>query len=73
MNRAFSATFLWGSANPGALPQVRHGESVLWRTKREGCAFGANAHASQALVLDLRLVTANTKEFGHVAGLSLEN
>jgi len=29
--------------------------------------------ASQALVLDLRLVTANTKEFGRVPGLSLEN
>jgi hypothetical protein len=26
---------------PGALPQVRHGESVLWRTGGECCAFGA--------------------------------
>jgi tRNA(fMet)-specific endonuclease VapC len=28
--------------------------------------------ASHALVLDLTLVTANTEEFGHVPGLSLE-
>jgi len=28
--------------------------------------------ASQALVLDLTLVTANAEEFGHVPGLSLE-
>src|SRR5437773_8004493 len=27
--------------NPGALPQVRHGESVLWRTLTECRAFGA--------------------------------
>src|SRR6266513_852114 len=26
---------------PGALPQVRHGESVLWRTGKECCALGA--------------------------------
>ena len=29
--------------------------------------------ASQALVLDLTLVTANAEEFGHVPGLLLEN
>ncbi len=29
--------------------------------------------AGHALVLDLTLVTANTREFGHVPGLSLEN
>jgi tRNA(fMet)-specific endonuclease VapC len=28
--------------------------------------------ASQALVLELTLVTANAEEFGHVSGLSLE-
>src|SRR5437867_970450 len=26
---------------PGALPQVRHGESVLWRTANDCCAVGA--------------------------------
>jgi hypothetical protein len=31
VNRAFSAEVLL-IHSPGALPQVRHGESVLWRT-----------------------------------------
>jgi hypothetical protein len=29
------------SCKPGALPQVRHGESVLWRTQGGCCAVGA--------------------------------
>src|SRR6266568_2925441 len=35
VNRAFSAGGLFCPTNPGALPQVRHGESVLWRTNDE--------------------------------------
>src|SRR6266487_1567560 len=34
MNRAFSADGFVIITNPGVVPQVRHGESVLWRT---GC------------------------------------
>ena len=41
VNRAFSAHAFGGIMNLGALPQVRHGESVLWRTGGEYCAFGA--------------------------------
>jgi len=41
--------------NPGALPQVRHGESVLWRTRVELRAFGAK-HVQETL----RLLVANT-------------
>jgi hypothetical protein len=33
--RAFSAAGFLDSINPGAMPQVRHGESVLWRTRGE--------------------------------------
>ena len=35
VNRAFSAGGFFNFMNPGALPQVRHGESVLWRTNNE--------------------------------------
>jgi aminopeptidase N len=41
VNRAFSAHAFGGTMNPGAVPQVRHGESVLWRTGGEYCALGA--------------------------------
>ena len=35
VNRAFSAGGISSSAESWALPQVRHGESVLWRTSNE--------------------------------------
>jgi hypothetical protein len=35
LTRAFSALVIWGNRILGALPLVRHGESVLWRTKME--------------------------------------
>jgi hypothetical protein len=35
VNRAFSAWLSGDNRIPGALPQVRHGESVLWRTSTE--------------------------------------
>jgi hypothetical protein len=41
LNRAFSALFTWRFEFPEVLPQVRHGESVLWRTGDECRAFGA--------------------------------
>jgi hypothetical protein len=31
VNRAFSADVLWGSTNPGALPQARAEMLRLWR------------------------------------------
>jgi hypothetical protein len=46
VNRAFSAGGLSSSTNPGALPRVRHGESVLWRTNDETAPFGAKQTAS---------------------------
>src|SRR5436190_11780899 len=40
MNRAFSACPV-GHQIRGAMPHVRHGESVLWRSSTENSAFDA--------------------------------
>src|SRR4029077_13790796 len=37
---AGAAPHLTGTLSVAYLPQVRHGESVLWRTGAECCAFG---------------------------------
>jgi hypothetical protein len=50
MNRAFSARVSIHRF-PGALPQVHHGESVLWRTVVECCAFGAKHIRSPGYIL----------------------
>src|SRR5882724_742742 len=53
VNRAFSAA-VWVSSNPGALPQVRHGESVLWRTANECAPNGALHGLSPKRAIDRR-------------------
>ena len=57
VNRAFSAGGLSSSTNPGALPQVRHGESVLWRTNDETAPFGAKQTASDTKAVTINRVT----------------
>jgi hypothetical protein len=57
VNRAFSAGGLSSSKNPGALPQVRHGESVLWRTNDETAPFDAKQTASDTEAVTINRVT----------------
>src|SRR5258708_3816857 len=45
-SRAFSAHIRSNQKTPGALPQVRHGESVLWRTGNETAPSALNTYAS---------------------------
>jgi hypothetical protein len=45
-SRAFSAHIRSNQKNPRALPQVRHGESVLWRTGNDTAPSALNTYAS---------------------------
>ena len=57
VNRALSSDVCL-SINSGALPQVRHGESVLWRTGDESRAFGAKHRSTPSLALTYSLLAA---------------
>jgi len=46
LSRAFSAHIRSNQKNPRALPQVRHGESVLWRTGNDTAPSALNTYAS---------------------------
>jgi tRNA(fMet)-specific endonuclease VapC len=54
---------------------ARHAGALRFQLGTAGTPIGPYdlLIASHALVLDLKLVTSNTEEFGHVPGLSLEN